>query len=409
MNEANWYKLDNVSFYYASLNNKKRPTVFRFSCYLNDDIDKDYLQIALKETIHEFPNFHVNLKKGFFWYYLEESSQDIQVVKEENPICSKLVYDDNDLLYLVSYYKNRINLEMSHILSDGRGALEFFKYLITTYVKYNYKKNIKVDSASSEMDRIEDSYDKYFKKSNKVKSHNKNIYKYKAPVLKDKTRYYEVHANVNKVLELAHNHNVSLTTYLVSVLIYSILQEFKVRDYNKLIKIEIPVDLRGFYKSQSLKNFFGLMSVDFRPSRGNLEFDEIVKVVNEEMKNRITVENLESRTNKMVSFQKLIAARMLPLFIKEIGMRTIDKFVSKMNTSSLSNVGVVKFDKTVEKYIKSVVVLTSTEGFQHTIVSCKDDLCIGISSIYKYNNIIRNYIRYLKEQGVDIYINTEII
>ena len=48
---------------------------------------------------------------------------------------------------------------MSHVLSDGRGALEFFKLLVSNYVKYNYKKNVKIDNNSSEMDRIEDSYD----------------------------------------------------------------------------------------------------------------------------------------------------------------------------------------------------------------------------------------------------------
>ena len=409
MNEENWYKIDNVSFFYASLNKKKRPTVFRFSCYMKDDIDKDYLQIALKETIHEYPNFHVTLKKGFFWYYLEESSKDIKVEKENKPICHKIVYDDTDLLYEVTYYKNRINLEMSHILSDGRGALEFFKLLISNYVKYNYKKNIKLENKSSELDIVEDSYDKYFKKATKGNNHYKNIYRYKAPELKDKTRFYEVHADLSKLLEISHNYKVSLTTYLVAVLVYSIIQELKVKDYDKLIKIEIPVDLRGFYKSNSLRNFFGLITIDFRPSKGNLEFDEIVKVVNEEMKERITVENLESRTNKMVSFQKLIAARMLPLFIKEIGMHAIEKVVSKMKTTSLSNVGVIKFDSTVDKYVNTVAVLTSTENFNFTIVSNKNDLSIGISSIYKYNNIIRNYVRYLKDQGVDININTEII
>ena len=409
MNETNWYKVDNVSFFYASTKDKKRQTVFRFICELKDDIDKDYLQIALKETINEYPNFHVVLKKGFFWYYLEESTLDITVKKESDPICHRIVYDDNDLLYQVTYYKNRINLEMSHILSDGRGAIEFFKLLVTNYVKYNYKKNIKISSNSSEMDRTEDSYDKYFKKSSGEKRHNKKIYHYKAPVLKDKTRFYEVHCDLKKVLDLSHKYDCSLTSYLISVLIYSIVKEFKVADYDKLIKLEIPVDLRGFYNSNSLRNFFGIINIDFRPSKGNLEFDEIAKVVNEEMKDRINIQKIESRTNRMVSFQKLIAARMLPLFFKEYGMRAIEKFTSKMRTANLSNVGVVKFDNTVEKYVNSVVALTSTQDFQFTIVSNKNDLCIGISSVYKYNNIIRNYVRYLREQGVDIKINTEVI
>ena len=408
MNETRWYNLDNVSFYYASITKKRRQKVFRFSCYLKDNIDKDYLLIALKETIHAYPNFHVQLKKGFFWYYFEESNQDFKVEKEHQSICHKMVFDESNLLYEVTYYKNRINLEMSHILSDGRGALEFFKLLVTNYVKYNYKKNIRLDSTSSEMDRVEDSYDKYFKKTNRPKRHNKKIYRYKVPKLKDKTRYYEVHCNVDKLLELAHKYEVSLTTYLVALLVYSTLQEFKVRDYNKLIKIEIPVDLRGFYNSKSLKNFFGLISVDFRPSKGNLEFKDIIRVVHDEMKNRITIDNLESRTNKMVSFQKLIAARMLPLALKEVGMRAIEKVSSRMRTSNLSNVGVVKFNPIVEKYVEAISVLCSTDDFQFTIVSNKKDLCIGISSVFKYNNIIRNYIRCLKDEDVDIKINTEI-
>ena len=409
MNETKWYKLDNVAFYYASIKTKKRQTVFRFSCVLKDEVDKDYLQIALKETIKEYPNFHVTLKKGFFWYYLEESYKDIKVEKENKPICHKMIYDDNDLLYEVTYYKNRINLEMSHILSDGRGALEFFKLLISNYVKYNYKKKVEVENVSSEMDRVEDSYDKYFKKSERIKEHHKNVYHYRAPELKDKTRFYEVHTNLKKVLDLAHKYNTSLTGYLISVLIYSTIKEYKVSDYDKLIKLEIPVDLRGFYNSNSLKNFFGIITIDFRPSKGNLEFDEIVKVVNTEMKERLTIERLESRTNKMVSFQKLIAARMLPLFIKEIGMRIIESFTSKMRTTNLSNVGAVKFDKATDKYVESVIALTSTNDFQFTIVSNKNDLCIGISSIFKYNNIIRNYVRYLRDNGVEIVINTEVI
>ena len=409
MNETKWYNLDNVAFYYASIKTKKRQTVFRFSCELKDNIDKDYLQIALKETIKEYPNFHVTLKKGFFWYYLEESYKDIKVEKESKPICHKMIYDDNDLLYEVTYYKNRINLEMSHVLSDGRGALEFFKLLVSNYVKYNYKRNIKIDNKSSEMDRIEDSYDKYFKKSERVKEHHKNVYHYRAPQLKDTTRFYEIHTDLSKMLDLAHKYKTSLTGYLISVLIYSTIKEYRVSDYDKLIKIEIPVDLRGFYDSNSLKNFFGIITIDFRPSKGNLEFDEIVKVVNDEMKERLTIERLESRTNKMVSFQKLIAARMLPLFIKEIGMRIIESFTSKMRTTNLSNVGNVKFDKETDKYVKSVIALTSTNDFQFTIVSNKNDLCIGAASIFKYNNIIRNYVRYLKEQGVDININSEVV
>ena len=74
MKNKNWYPVDNVSFLYSVLKNKKRQNVFRFSCELKDDIDKDYLQIALRETLKVYDNFHINLKVGAFSYYFETSN-----------------------------------------------------------------------------------------------------------------------------------------------------------------------------------------------------------------------------------------------------------------------------------------------------------------------------------------------
>ena len=409
MNDNNWYKLDNVAFLFAALKDKKRPNVFRFSCELTEMIDKDWLKIALKETITTFPNFHVTLKSGIFWYYYQSSSKGVYVVKEDKPICHRIIYDDTDLLYEVSFYNNRINLEMSHALSDGRGALKFFKLLVNNYIKYKYNEEFRTEVSSSELDHIEDSYDKYYKPTERPKDSYSNVYRYKVPTLRDKTRFYEVHANLNKIIEIAHRYNTTLTTYLLAVFIYSTLKEFKVSDYNKMIKIELPVDLREFYESESLKNFFGIVYIDFRPSKGNLNFEDIIKVVSEQMSSRINSGNLESRTNTYVKFQKLITARVIPLFIKKIGMTMIDKMVSGRRTTCFSNVGTVIFDDNVEKYIKCVSLLSSTDDFQFTLISNKNDLCIGISSIYKYNNIIRNFVKILKDEGVEIYINTEVV
>lgn len=408
MKEKEWYKLDNIGVYYAPLRHKKRQIIFRYTASLKDNIDEKILLEALKDTIKVFPNFHINLKYGFFWYYLEESSKDITVSKEHEPILNKLIYDEDDLLYRVTYYKKRINFECSHILSDGRGSLEFFKILISFYIKYYYKLSISIDTNSSSIDRTEDSFDKYFKHSNGYKNSHKNIYHYKGIILNNKTRYMEIHLNTDKVLNLAHKYNASMTELLVAILIYSIIKEMNKRDYNKLIKIDIPVDLRTFNNSESSKNYFGLASIDFRPIKGNINFEDIIMVVKNEFKERINIEKLEERVNTMVNYQKLIAARVIPLFIKDIFMIITDKFTSKMHTTTLSNIGKVKFSDEIDKYIESLSVLTTTEGFQFTIISNKNDLCIGISSIYKYNNIIRNFAIFFKENNIDEEIYTEV-
>ena len=113
--------------------------------------------------------------------------------------------------------------------------------------------------------------------------------------------------------------------------------------------------------------------------------------------------------NKMAAFTKWIAARMIPLFIKNVGMYFIDKFTGNFHTTTLSNVGSISFPKEIEKYIKFVAVFTSTNYFQFIVSSNKNDLCLGISSKYKYNNIVRNFSDYLLSNGIEETMYTDVM
>lgn len=79
--------------------------------------------------------FSKYIKAWTFWYYLEES--DIKpIVREEYKIPCSLIYQRNNhkLLFEVTYYRNRINLEVFHVLTDGTGAMNFLKTLVSNYL-----------------------------------------------------------------------------------------------------------------------------------------------------------------------------------------------------------------------------------------------------------------------------------
>ena len=406
MKNKKWYKLDNVGKFYSSIADKNAQGVFRFSASLKDDIDEALLQQALDETIITFPNFNVNLKKGIFWYYLDETNKKYKVTKENMPICFKLYKSSNDFLYRVSYYKKRINFEACHIITDGRGSVEFFKHLVNNYIKLKYKINTTILS-NSFIEKEEDSFLKYYKKNkekNKIKNFSK-MYSYKGKKLKNKTRYLEAHLPLNKILEITKNYNTTLSALIIGILIYSIKDTMSETDLKKYIKIDVPVDLRQYFKSSSSKNYFGLTSITYKFNSRNDTLDEIIKKVSEELKNNITKEKLSIRVNQMVAFEKNIFCRFTPIFIKNIVLKTIDLFTSKMNTSCVSNLGIISFNKEIETYIENVNILTSTNGFQFSLCSFKNDLSIGISSKYKYNEIIKNFCNYFSNQNIDMLIN----
>ena len=135
MKNKKWYKLDNAGKIFPPTTDHYDTKTFRFSVALKEGIDKEILTNALKDTLKDYPIFHSTLKKGIFWYYLEESDVKPFVTLEERIPCDYMY----GLLYKVTYYKKRINLEVSHALTDATVTLAFLKALTENYLKLKHK------------------------------------------------------------------------------------------------------------------------------------------------------------------------------------------------------------------------------------------------------------------------------
>ena len=134
-----WYKLDNAATIVPATARGSDTRTFRVTCELTDEVDGEVLQDALDETLQEFPHFNVVLRKGMFWYYLDDTRIRPVVCEEDLPACSPLyISGRRSLLYRVSYFRKRINLEMFHVLADGTGGFLFLRKLVITYCHKKY-------------------------------------------------------------------------------------------------------------------------------------------------------------------------------------------------------------------------------------------------------------------------------
>lgn len=405
MTKKHWYKLDNVGNFYSLTNNSTIPAVFKYSVTLKDNVDSKILQQALEQSLNYFPNFNCHLKKGFFWLYLEASDKKVYVAKENKPICSKIYKDEDDILFRVNFYEKRINLEISHIISDGRGSLNFFKCIVYKYLILKYDiKNVEIETGASNFEKNEDSFDKYYTRPKFKFSLPKKIYKYKNKKKKD-TTYIEYHISVSKTLELPHKYKVSLTSLLTAVLIKSYINQMKRVEFNKTIKIDIPVDLRQYFKSYTSRNFFGLVSILYKNDGSNDSLEEIINTVNEQLKSKVNIDNLKVRMNNMIYFEKNLAIRFVPIFIKDIVLKIADYLSSQGCTSSISNIGEITVNEKLEKYIENFNVLSTTNTLKITACSYKDDLSIGFSSKYISNDVIKDFCRFFSKNEIYGVIN----
>ncbi|WP_166981796.1 alcohol acetyltransferase [Microbacterium fandaimingii] len=135
----NWVRLDNASNIFLAARSDSDPKVFRISAEMDHDVDPVLLQQALDATYDRYPLYHAVLRRGVFWYYLQDSDLRPRVTGDRQHTCAPIYQADRrNLLFRVMHHRQRIILEIFHALSDGTGALWFLTDLVTAYVSLRH-------------------------------------------------------------------------------------------------------------------------------------------------------------------------------------------------------------------------------------------------------------------------------
>jgi hypothetical protein len=71
-NNLLWVRLDNAAKIYPAARRKNWSNVFRQSVTLYEEVDVDILRLALSVIVRRFPTIASRLRKGIFWYYLQQ-------------------------------------------------------------------------------------------------------------------------------------------------------------------------------------------------------------------------------------------------------------------------------------------------------------------------------------------------
>lgn len=406
----NWNKLDNAAKIFPAADSKSDSQVFRFSCELNQPIQPELLQHALDNTIRVFPAYQCVLKRGLFWYYLESTDMKPVVREEYKPPCSPL-YDKNrkSLLFEVTYYRNRIHLEVYHVLSDGTGAMYFLKTLLAKYLaaaKGAKEPSLDYDATAMQMET--DSFQKYYNDEKPIRK-TKNIAACKLRGQKYNENRLKVitgHCSVKEVLKAAHSYQTTLTAFLCACMMQAISEELSVRAKKKPVILAVPVNLRNFFPSVSARNFFSLIFTDYNFHETMPAFAEIVKKIDTDFKQKLSREYLANSINMYSAVERNIFSRIVPLVLKDFFLGIAYQLSSLQSTATLSNIGIVTFAEEYADSIRSFDVYVSTNKLQACVCSFRDTLSISFTSPFISSDIQRNFFRILTNLGIQIEITT---
>lgn len=410
-----WERLDNTANLFPVISGEELTSVYRVAATLTEEIQKDLLQEALDIVLPKFDGFNIRLRQGMFWYYFEENGKPAPRVYEENNYPCRYIRDNrnNSYLFRVSYYKNRINLEVFHALTDGLGGMLFLKELTYQYLRLSHpelrEKNGDNLCADTSLNR-EDSFLKSYSKKKKGTAYGVKV----ASILhgerlkKGKLGILHVYLKLPQLKELSHRLEVSLNDLLVADMIYSIyMEQIRQRRYKFPIRVNIPVNLRPYFQSVTTKNFFVMVSAEFMPVKDSYTFEEVLKIVHEDLKKKITKENLEVTLSYNVSKAKNWMARVVPLWFKNQGMLWAYRFIARSNTATVTNVGTIPVSEDYKPYFKMIHGILSVSMGQYmkgTICSYGDTLVYTFATFYKSTDIERRFVKTLTDYGLDVEI-----
>ena len=302
------------------------------------------MQLNKDNTLND--NRRVSLQVDF-----EENGKKAPKVHEENTFPCRFIRPNKNHSYLfrVTYYKNRINLEVFHVLTDGMGGINFLRELTYQYLRLTHPEiaKLKGDSLTqgTSLNR-EDSFVKNYKSSKPSGFNRQKAYLLKLEKVPD-GEFGLIHGMmpVSQLKQVCHRYGVSINDYLVACFVWSVYQEcFHGMPNDMPVRVAVPVNLRPYFDSVTTKNFFVMISAEFRPQNSSYTFEEVLKIVTDSINSQISKEHLEDLFSYSVSNQKNILMRPVPLFIKNLAMKAVYTQSALANTTTITNIGNIKVE-----------------------------------------------------------------
>jgi NRPS condensation-like uncharacterized protein len=419
LREQGWLKLDNAAQLFPAILSKDLTSVFRITASLTKPVVYSVIKEAVTITSKRFPYFSVSLGSGLFWHFLEfnDSFPRIQA-EEEIPCTAFAVKRKDEPLYRIIIRGSRISVEFLHVLTDGGGALEYLKSLLYTYFKL---KGIQIDSPGniilpgSEIsnEEMEDSYKKFFRK---LPSPDRLVKAWHLPFrLNERPRLKVLHAEVkvDEILAVSRRYNVSLTEYFLSVYFFALQEIFisgkKNRQKGKVLRIELPVNMRKKLASKTMRNFslFLLPELDLR--LGTYTFEEVLLLVHHQLSLRSDIKQISRFLSQNVGYEKLFLIRLLPLFIKKMAISAVYRgLASKRFTGLVTNLGLIDLPEEMGELIDYFELIPPPPNAEVKVgvamVSFKNKLRICFSNNSQSTDLERRILKHLADENIHVRI-----
>ena len=416
-----WMRLDNAAKIYPAASSRRWHALFRLSATLTEPVDPHVLLQAQRRMVRRFPSFYVRLRRGMFWYYLEGVDECAAVEPDGESPCMPLQRREKRGLRLrVRYRGNRIAVEFFHAITDGTGGLCFLKTLVAEYLSLRY--GVAIPRGDGVLDCDEAPHgaeldDSFLANAGDIAIDRTeaNAYHLSGDLEPDGFIHLTTACvPLAAVTARAKAFGVSLTAYLTALLIDAACQlqqeDGTARRRRRPVKICVPVNLRRFFPSETLRNFSSYVNPGVETRLGTYTLEEIVQAVHHYMGTEATAKRLGAKFTANVSSERNAALRLAPLFLKNVAMKCAFLMVGDRKTTTiLSNLGLVTLPDAMAAHVSRMEFVLgplSRNPVACAALSYGDTLCLNLTSTLREPALERAFLTRLVRQGVPVRVES---
>lgn len=417
-----WYRLDNAGLMYSSLQQEHYSAIYRFSAMMTQPVDRAALQRAIDKTMPRFPTFSVRMRRGLFWYYFEQNTSPGPFLKEDiSEPCQPIRYnEDHGWLIRFYAYEHRISIECFHALTDGAGALTFFRTLLAVYLRelgvdVPFGEGILDITERPDPEELEDAYARYASGWRMPRRPARQPEAYQN--IGTPEPFYTFHVTMGFVpLDLLHakakSRGASLTEYLAAALIYVLLEkQRREAPYRKLpVALAVPINLRGLFPSRTLRNFITTVRPSIDPALGEYSFAEIVAQVHHHLRLHVTRQEQRAVIAGNVKFQTNRFLQLVPVFLKNpVILLNYRLHGTRPYSATFTNPGSFQVPAAMRPHIRHMEVILGQATIPRphcASISYGNVMEITFAGTQKETDTERDFFRFLVEEGIPVKIES---
>lgn len=358
--------MDTSAILYLSQMEKNHTNVYRFTMTLTESVCPEMLQKAADRVHARFPTILAGFRPGCFSHCVVPAPRAPRVREDPGLLKSMPQEELHSCACRLMYSGCRLSLEAFHGLTDGFGAMSYFRTLTAEYLYLRYgadtperEKMLEAGMPDWEAE-LRDSYRDYAD-ARPARPRNRHAYQVAAGDRDWRIKPTVELFSTEKLLRVSRRFGVSMTTLLSCIMAETImeLQSRKNAPGKKLpVRIMVPIDLRRQFPSKTMRNFilYALPTMEWEDRKRPLR--ERLAMFQDQLRTQTAREPLAAQIAANVSARRSLLFRMIPMKLKLAVMRLAYSFFGECNSSiTLTNLGSAALSEQMQTYVKGLDVL----------------------------------------------------